>query len=143
MSDDELPEYKESPPKSLESDRYAIQGKLRRIRLLEDQLQEVKEDLEERLEIHEELDREFSQERGFKERKLERVERFGSLEDGELRKRELRNRIENLKQEQWRENVRAWRDSQDLLREARGLNRALNDLRLRLEGLKDYFRSER
>ncbi|KXB01175.1 hypothetical protein AKJ43_03615, partial [candidate division MSBL1 archaeon SCGC-AAA261D19] len=61
----------------------------------------------------------------------------------ELRKRELRNRIENLKQEQWRENVRAWRDSQDLLREARGLNRALNDLRLRLEGLKDYFRSER
>ncbi len=124
-------------------EQYAAKSKGRRIKLLEAQLDDVKEDLKDRVELHKSLEKEFEREKDFKERKLDRVRKFGSSKGKDKRKRELRNDIENLKKEQWRERVKVWRDSQDLLREARKLNRNLTDLKLRLGDLKDYFESDR
>lgn len=145
MPEDDLEDYEgelswlngEAPEK------YAAKSKGRRIKLLEAQLDDVKEDLKDRLGIHKSLEREFEREKDFKERKLDRVKKFGSPEGKDKRKRKLRDEIESLKKEQWRERVKVWRDSQDLLREARKLNRNLTGLKLRLGDLKDYFESER
>ncbi|KXA95219.1 hypothetical protein AKJ36_01260 [candidate division MSBL1 archaeon SCGC-AAA259I07] len=61
-----------------EEKKLATKGKRRRIKLLEDQLDDVKENLEKRVQIHKNLEKKFQREKDFKERKLDRLKKFGS-----------------------------------------------------------------
>ncbi|KXA92166.1 hypothetical protein AKJ64_03860 [candidate division MSBL1 archaeon SCGC-AAA259E17] len=119
--------------------KYTERGKRRRIKLLRDQLEQVKRELRERWRVHEKVNGELKNEVDYSKRMLDRVKKHGPPEREDRRKEELRRKIDELKKERWRERVRAWRDTQDLMREARKLNRALSDLSLRLEGLEDHF----
>ncbi|KXA95574.1 hypothetical protein AKJ36_00060 [candidate division MSBL1 archaeon SCGC-AAA259I07] len=123
--------------------KYTERGKRRRIKLLREQLEQVKRELRERRRVHEKVNGDLRNEVDYSERMLDRVKKYGSPEEKDRRKEELRRKIDEFKKERWRERVRAWRDTQDLMREARKLNRALSDLNLRLEDLKDYFDGER
>ncbi|KXA99905.1 hypothetical protein AKJ41_04710, partial [candidate division MSBL1 archaeon SCGC-AAA259O05] len=90
---------------------------------------------------------ELKNEVDYSERMLDREKKYGSPrgrtgggrssgEDRRAQEGEVEGgapeKIDELKKERWREQVRAWRDTQDLMREARKLNRVLSDLSLRL-----------
>ncbi|KXB01744.1 hypothetical protein AKJ41_00535, partial [candidate division MSBL1 archaeon SCGC-AAA259O05] len=114
------------------SEEHTERGKRRRIKLLRDQLEQVERELRERRRVHEKVNGDLRNEVDYSETMLDRVKKYGSPERENRRKEELRGKIDELKKERWREQVRAWRDTQDLMREARKLNRVLSDLSLRL-----------
>ncbi|KXB07465.1 hypothetical protein AKJ54_00185 [candidate division MSBL1 archaeon SCGC-AAA382K21] len=134
MPDDEEDHHEETyeeefQDSSEDEEKYLTEAKLRKMKLLNDQLREVNEELKERRGIHEKLMDGLDGELDYWERMLERVKKYGGhASEKKGRRRELEEKIDNFRKERWREQVKAWRGFQDLLRGARGLNRAHSTL---------------
>lgn len=104
-------------------DGFLEQSLLNEEERLEQQLQQIYHQLDEREQIHEEKVESIEDEIFRQKNRLESVQRGAGGNETQVR-----HRLESLYQEKWRAKQSVWQDKQDLLEEKRGLERELREL---------------
>lgn len=104
-------------------DGFLEQSLLNEEERLEQQLQQIYRQLDEREQIHEEKVESIEDEIFRQKQRLDSAERRPGNDEIQVR-----DRLERLYQEKWEEEKALWEDKQDLLKEKRSLERELREL---------------